>query len=66
VKTWPIVLAVLFGAAIIAGALLLRPSGFSECVTIVSADIVRQNLTATLDPRDVEAEAARICAGAAG
>ncbi|MHA6298698.1 hypothetical protein [Devosia sp. CAU 1758] len=46
-----------------AGAVALRPSPFMECVSILSADIVRQNRHATLDPRDVEAEAARACSG---
>jgi hypothetical protein len=57
--------AILVGAAIVGGAIVLRPSAFRECVTIIAADIVRQDLTATLDPRDVEAEAARICSGVA-
>jgi hypothetical protein len=34
-------------------------------VTLISADIFRQDLTVTLDPREVEADAARICSGAA-
>ncbi|PXA97546.1 hypothetical protein DMC47_13405 [Nostoc sp. 3335mG] len=63
-RTWPLVMAIIIGAGIVAGAVLLRPSGFRECVSIISADIVHRNLTATLDPRDVETEAARTCAGA--
>lgn len=55
--------AILVGSSIVAGALLLKPSPFRECVTLISADIFRQDLTVTLDPRDVEAEAARICSG---
>ena len=50
-------------AGLVAGAIMLRPSPFRECVTIISADIFRQDLTVTLDPIDVEAEAARICSG---
>lgn len=64
-NSWGIAVAILIGAAMVAGAMLLRPSPFRECVTIISADIFHQNLTATLDPRDVEAEAARICSGVA-
>lgn len=64
-NSWGIAAAILVGAAMVAGAVLLRPSPFRECVTIISADIFHQNLTATLDPRDVEAEAARICSGVA-
>lgn len=55
--------AILVGSSIVAGALLLKPSPFRECVKLISADIFRQDLTVTLDPRDVEAEAARICSG---
>lgn len=65
-NSWVIATAILIGAAMVAGAVLLRPSSFQECVGIISADIFHQNLTATLDPRDVEAEAARICSGVAG
>ena len=65
-NSWGIAVAILIGAAMVAGAVMLRPSPFRECVTIISADIVHRNLTATLDPRDVEAEAARICSGVAG
>ncbi|MDV3251944.1 hypothetical protein DevBK_11425 [Devosia sp. BK] len=62
-KTWPIALAVVAGAAIVASAVVLKPSPFRECVGIISEDIFRQDLTVTLDPRDVEAQAARICSG---
>ena len=55
--------AILVGSSIVAGALLLKPSPFRECVTLISADIFRQDLTVTLDPHDVEAEAVRICSG---
>lgn len=65
-NAWIIAAAILVGSGIVAGAILLRPSPFQECVAIISGDIVHQNLTATLDPRDVEAEAARICSGIAG
>ena len=64
-KTTALVLAILIGAGLIAGAVLLRPSPFRECVTVISADIYRQDLSVTLDPRDVEAQAARICSGIA-
>ena len=65
-NSWVIAAAILIGAAMVAGAVLVRPSPFQECVGIVSADIVHSNLTATLDPRDVEAESARICSGVTG
>lgn len=64
-NSWGIAMAILIGAGMVAGAILLRPSPFQECVAIISADIVHQNLTATLDPRDVEVEAAKVCSGAA-
>ena len=62
-RTWIVASAILVGSIIVAGAILLTPSPFRECVTLISADIFRQDLTVTLDPRDVEAEAARICSG---
>lgn len=56
--------AVIFISALaIAGAILLRPTGFDRCLEIVSSDINRQAGSATRDPRDVEAQAARVCAG---
>ncbi len=59
------VIAILVGAAAIAGAVLRKPTGFERCVSIISADIERNaSPGATLDPRDVEVEAARTCAGA--
>lgn len=65
-RTALIVLAILLGAGIIAAAVALKPTGFDRCVSIISADIERQATPgSTLDPRDTEAEAARICAGAA-
>jgi hypothetical protein len=54
---------ILLSAITIAGAVLLRPSDFDKCLNIISADIYRQDPTATLDPRDVEAQAARTCSG---
>jgi hypothetical protein len=60
-----IVVAILLGSGAIAAAVALKPTGFERCLAILGGDIERQaNRTgATLDPRDVEAEAARICAG---
>lgn len=62
-RVWPIALSVIVGAALVAGAVILKPSPFRECVGIISEDIFRQDPTVTLDPRDVEAQAARICSG---
>ncbi len=62
---WGVALAILVGSGIVAGAIILKPTPFRECVTLISADIFRQDLTVTLDPREVEADAARICSGAA-
>lgn len=64
-NAWLVALAILLGSGVVAGAILLKPSPFRECVTLISADIFREDMTVTLDPRDVEAEAARICSGAA-
>ena len=61
---WGVALAILVGSGIVAGAIILKPTPFRECVTLISADIFRQDLTVTLDPREVEADAARICSGA--
>ena len=44
-------------------AILLRPSDFETCLKIISADIYRQGGSATLVPKEVEAQAARICSG---
>lgn len=64
-RTAAIVLAILVGAGGVAATIALRPTGFDRCVSIVSADIERSaSPGSTLDPRDVEAEAARVCAGA--
>lgn len=60
---WLVALAIIVGAVIVAGAVTLRPSDFTQCVGVISSDIERTNSTATLDPRDVEAQAAKICAG---
>ena len=62
-NAWIVALAILAGSGVVAGAILVKPSPFQDCVTLISADIFRQDLTVTLDPRDVEAEAARICSG---
>ena len=56
-------IVILLSAIVIAGAILLRPSDFDQCLGVISADIYRQDPSATLDPRDVEAQAARICSG---
>ena len=66
-RTGLIVLAILVGAAGVSVAVVQKPTGFDRCVSIIGRDIdARASATgATLDPRDVEVEAARICAGAA-
>ena len=66
-RTALLVIAILAAAAAVAGAVLLKPTGFERCVLIFGRDIERQAAStgATLDPRDVEVEAARTCAGAA-
>ena len=65
-RTGLIMLAILVGAAGIMIAVTQKPTGFERCVAIISRDIEQRALAtaATLDPRDVEVEAARICAGA--
>ena len=64
-RTAFIVLAILVGAGAIAATIARKPSGFDRCVSIVTADIERHATPgSTLDPRDTEAEAARVCAGA--
>jgi hypothetical protein len=64
-RTAFIVLAILVGAAVISLAVMNQPSGFDRCVSIISVEIERNaSPGSTLDPRDVEAEAARVCAGA--
>lgn len=66
-RTAFIVIAILVGAGGVATAVALKPTGFEQCVVIISAEIERNvSPGATLDPRDVEAEAARACAGGAG
>ena len=59
-------LAIVVGALFVVTAIVVKPTGFDRCVSIVSADIERQaaQTAATNDPRDVELSAARICAGA--
>ena len=66
-RTGLIVLAILVGAAGVMVAVTQKPTGFDRCVSIIGRDIdERATATgATLDPRDVEVEAAKICAGAA-
>lgn len=61
----PLAVAILLGSGVIAAAIALKPSGFERCLAIVASDIDRQATrnSATLDPRDVESQAARICAG---
>ena len=56
-------IVIAFSAASIVIAILLRPSDFETCLKIISEDIYRQSGSATLDPKDVEAQAARICSG---
>jgi hypothetical protein len=65
-RTAAIVIAILLGAGGVAATVALKPTGFEQCVTVISADIERNaSPGATLDPRDVKAEAARACAGLA-
>lgn len=65
-RTAVLAIAMLLAGLTVAGAILGKPSGFERCVAIISADIERQAqaTVATIDPRDVEVEAARTCAGA--
>ncbi|MBB4442912.1 MULTISPECIES: hypothetical protein [Rhizobium] len=53
----------MLSAIIVGGAILIRPSDFDRCLAVISAEIYRRDQTATLDPREVEAQAARICSG---
>jgi hypothetical protein len=64
-RTALITIAILLGFGFIAAAVALKPTGFERCVAIIGGDIDRQasRTGATLDPRDMEVEAARICAG---
>lgn len=66
-RTGLIVTAIFVGAAGIMVAIIQKPTGFDRCVSIIGRDIDgRATATgATRDPRDVEVEAAKICAGAA-
>ena len=63
---WLVAVAVIIGAVIVAGAVAARPSDFRECVGVISSDIERADSTVTMDPRDVEAQAAKVCAGYEG
>lgn len=60
---WPVPIAILLGASIVAGAVALRPTDFSQCVGVISASIYDSDLTVTRDPREVAVQAAKICAG---
>lgn len=64
-RTGLIVAAILVGAIGIMLAVTNKPTGFDRCVSIISRDIEDRALAtaATLDPRDVEIEAAKVCAG---
>ncbi|WP_245487099.1 hypothetical protein [Rhizobium leguminosarum] len=53
----------MLSAIVVGGAILIRPSDFDRCLAVISAETYRRDQTATLDPREVEAQAARICAG---
>ena len=66
-RTPLVVIAILLGSGAIAAAQALKPTSFERCITIIGGDIDRQatRTGATLDPRDVEVQAARICAGQA-
>lgn len=66
-RTGLIILAILGSAAGVVVAIMQKPTGFDRCLSIIGRDIdARATATgATLDPRDVEVEAARVCAGAA-
>lgn len=64
-RTAAIVGSILLGAIGIMVAVTNQPTGFDRCVSIISRDIEdrAQATAATLDPRDVEIEAAKVCAG---
>ena len=63
-----IAVAILVGAAGIGIAVVLKPSGFDRCLAVIKAGLEREatQSATTLDPRDTELSAARICAGQAG
>ena len=63
---WLVAVAVIVGSGIVAGAVTARPSEFRQCVSVISDDIYRGDSTVSLDPRDVEVQAAKICAGYEG
>lgn len=54
---------VLLSAITVASAILLRPSSFDRCLDIITADIYCRAGSATLDPKDVEVQAAQACSG---
>ncbi|WP_246706103.1 hypothetical protein [Rhizobium leguminosarum] len=53
----------MLSAIIVGGAILIRPSDFDRCLAVISVEMYRRDQTATLDPREVEAQAARSCSG---
>ena len=61
-----IALAIVAGAIIIAATIAIKPTGFERCVAMTAAETERQaaQTAATLDPRDVQANSARVCANA--
>lgn len=61
-----IALAIMAGSIIIAATIVIKPTGFERCVAMIAAENERQaaQTAATLDPRDVEATSARVCANA--
>lgn len=64
-RTALLILAILVAAVGIMVAITLKPTGFERCVTIIGRDIDEKatQTGTTLDPRDVEVKAAKICAG---
>lgn len=67
-KTLVLALSILLGTSIIAAAVVLRPTGFQQCIGIVSDEIESRGTAngASIDPRDVEFQAAQMCAGSEG
>ena len=59
-----IALAIMAGSIIIAATIAIKPTGFERCVAMIAAETERQaaQTAATLNPREVEATAARACA----
>jgi hypothetical protein len=66
VHNWLAAVAILVGSGIVASAVATRPSEFSQCVGVISAGIYNADATVTLDPRDVEVQAAKVCEGYEG